>query len=188
RIIDDDDFLDLVIFEPGVDDWLKLLVAGERVAECPLAYCRKARLRGAIRIDWGLKARIELWCDGLERPAETRANDGKHFVAVNKTIHRIERLGFEGLIVITDHLDWQSADAALGVDLLDGNVDRGLGALAPLGALAGQRHEAPDLDIAAGQGCRVGVMHRHYREHRSGGQYRAQFHETFHCFILPQVS
>ena len=148
-VIDDDDLLRLVFLDPGRDHRLELLVAGERVAERPLAHRREAGLGRAVGIDHGLEARVELRRDGLELAAEARAGDHQHLVAIDQPAHRLERFGFERLRVVADQLDRHAADAALGVDLLGGDLHRGLRGLAPLGALAGERREAADLDRAA---------------------------------------
>ena len=155
-VIDDDDLLHLVFLDPRIDDGLELLVAGERVAERPLAHRREAGLGRAVGVDDGLEARVELRRDGLELAAEAGAGDRQHLVAIDQAAHRLERLGFQRLRVVADQLDRQAADAALGVDLFDGDLHRGLGGLAPFGALAGERREAADLDAAAGELCGLG--------------------------------
>ena len=63
-------------------------------------------------------------------------------------------------VVVADELDRHAADAALGVDFLDRDLHGDLRGLAPLGAFAGQRGQAADLDVAAGELGRFGVVRR----------------------------
>ena len=164
-VIDDDDLLDLVVLEPRIDHRLELLVAGQRVAERPDAHVREAGLGRAEGVDDGLVA-VELRRDGLELAAEARPRDRQHLVALDQTAERLERLGFERLRVVADQLDRHAADAALGVDLLDRDLHGDFRALAPLGALAGQRDQAADLDAASIELGRFGLVRRRSKTRR----------------------
>ena len=128
---------------------------------------------------------VELRRDRLERPAEAGSDDSQHLVAIDEAAHLLERFGFERLVVVADHLDWQAADATLGVDFLDRDVDRGLGALAPFGALAGERYQAPDLDGSAFQFR--GLRAWQTGEQRGGDACSHEHNPPFHWHVPPTV-
>src|SRR5215468_1249001 len=160
RVIDDNHLLGLIGFDPGGDDGLQLLVARQRIAERPLAHGREPGLGGTIGVDDGLQPPIELRGYGLELRAEAWSGDHQDLVALDQAAHRLERLGLGRLRVVAYELDRQTADAALGVDFLNGNLHRELRGLTPLGALTGQGCEAADLDVATGELLRFAMFRR----------------------------
>jgi len=178
-----------VIFgDPGVDYRLELIVAGNRVAKCPFAHRRETGLRRAVGVDDGFELRVELRRDRLELRAEARPRDRQHMVALHQPAHGFERLGFRCLRIVTNEIDRQPADAALGIDLLDGDLHRHLGRLAPLGALAGERHLTANLYIAAGElgSFAIGDGQRHH-ETDGNSEPRRKMRCTFHGTPLGKV-
>ena len=172
----------MVLLDPGCHDRLELLVAGERIAERPFAYGRQTGFGRAIRVNDGLQLVIELRRDGLVHGAVARPRDREHLVALDQTADGLEAFGFKCLCIVADQLDRQTTDPALGVDFLDRHLHRDLAGLTPLGAFAGQRSHAANLDVTSRQLGGFSVERRRHAEYDGHDGHRChKFTWNFHC-------